>query len=175
MNFASFKTNGTHVELLAGFGSFTTLRDLNLEEGLCTSCSLVCLGVCGCSLSVHSPLTMAVTWSLPVPMRFLTSQTKVVLTASSTFSIFSTLSAICTVSGSSPDMLQEHRDGKHITFILTDGHCKANQHRPIWQSIITHWKEIRWGQEENLLDPVPKSNLSYFLKNIYFHSYVNSW
>lgn len=57
----------------------------------------------------NSPLTMAVTWSLLVPMRFLTSQTKVVLTASSTFSTFSSLPVICTVSGSSPDILQRHK------------------------------------------------------------------
>lgn len=54
----------------------------------------------------HSPLTRAVTWSLPVPMRFRTSQTNVVLTASSTFRTFSSFPEITTVSGFSPDILQ---------------------------------------------------------------------
>lgn len=54
----------------------------------------------------HSPLTKAVTWSLPVPIRFLTSQTNVVLTASSTFSTFRSLPVTCTVSGISPVILQ---------------------------------------------------------------------
>lgn len=62
-------------------------------------------------VSFYSPLTMAVTWSLPTPIRFLTSQTKVVFTASSTFSTFSSLPLICTVSGISPERLQGH---KHI-------------------------------------------------------------
>ena len=69
---------------------------------VCT-CWVVCLFV-----SFNSPLTMTVTWSLPTPIRFLTSQTKVVFTASSTFSTFSSLPLICTVSGISPERLQRH-------------------------------------------------------------------
>ena len=55
------------------------------------------------------PLTRAVTCSLPVPRRFLTSQMKVVLTASSTFSTVSLFSLRTTVSGISPVRLQWHK------------------------------------------------------------------
>lgn len=57
-------------------------------------------------LGSDSPLTMGVIWSLPIPIWFLTSQTKVVLTESSTFSTLSSCSFFSTVSGKTPDILQ---------------------------------------------------------------------
>lgn len=57
-------------------------------------------------LGSDSPLTMGVIWSLPIPIWFLTSQTKVVLTESSTFSTLSSCSFLSTVSGKTPDILQ---------------------------------------------------------------------
>lgn len=45
-------------------------------------------------------------WSLPVPMRLVTSQTKVWLTESSTFNTLSSCSFFSTVSGKTPDILR---------------------------------------------------------------------
>lgn len=70
-------------------------------------CSFFSVHMLWC-VSFNSPLIIAVTWSLLMPMLFLTSQTKVVLTLSSTFSTLSSLPEICTVSGMSPDMLWGH-------------------------------------------------------------------
>lgn len=60
------------------------------------------------SASLNSPLTRTATCSRTVPMRFTTSQTKVVLTVSSTFGTLSTLSVCRTVAGRSPVKLEEH-------------------------------------------------------------------
>lgn len=111
-------------------------------------CWVVCLFV-----SFNSPLTKTVTWSLPVPMRFLTSQTKVVLTVSSTFSTLSTLSVICTVSGISPDILQGHEhmgmrkkkrektkkgggDENRIVVCLTLGKMRALRQMYIYRNML---------------------------------------
>lgn len=108
------------------------LSDLHLEDCLCIYFIFILFRVhllrrvrVG---SFNSPLTMAVTWSLPVPMRFLTSQTKVVLTASSTFSTFSSFCVICTVSGISPDILQGHE------------HISMRNKKSVWLSAQgEHW------------------------------------
>lgn len=89
----------------------------SLQVYMLCSCVFVFVYMCWvvCSfVSFNSPLTMAVTWSLPTPIRFLTSQTKVVFTASSTFSTFSSLPLICTVSGISPERLQGHEHNWHV-------------------------------------------------------------
>lgn len=144
--------------------------------------------VCGCFLSFNSPLTMAVTWSLPIPMRFLTSQTKVVLTASSTFSIFSSLPVTCTVSAISPDILQGHKriDVRKTkrgspkkkwwwqTYFIVQCHqiplILMDTAKPV--SFLLPQKAIHYhtlegntmgtGGKSKLLDPVQKSHLSHF-------------
>lgn len=98
---------------------FKLLSDLHLERHLVIYLFvyMCCTCVCGFffffCVVLSSPLTKIATCSLLVPMRFLTSQTKVVLTASSTFSTFRSLSVICTVSGIAPDILQGRQNVYH--------------------------------------------------------------
>lgn len=66
---------------------------------------LVCVPACEPAGRTDSPMTTVVIWLLLVPCLFLTSQTKVVLTALSTFFTVSLLSSTITVSGSDPDIL----------------------------------------------------------------------
>lgn len=71
----------------------------------------VCL-LCQLLSYTDSPMTRVVIWLLLVPCLFLTSQMKVVLTASSTFFTISLLSFTVTASGSEPDALD--REWKNI-------------------------------------------------------------
>lgn len=73
---------------------------------------LVCMPACEPAGQMDSPTTNVVIWLLLAPCLFLTSQTKVVLTALSTFFTISLLSSTVTVSGSDPDNL----DGKERIF-----------------------------------------------------------
>ena len=56
--------------------------------------------------SIDSPMTKGVSWCLPAPCLFLTSQMKVELTAPSTFLTVSLLSSTTTVSGKEPEALE---------------------------------------------------------------------
>lgn len=66
---------------------------------------LVCVPACEPAGRTDLPMTKVVIRSLLAPCLFLTSQTKVVLTALSTFFTVSLLSSTDTVSGSDPDIL----------------------------------------------------------------------
>lgn len=58
---------------------------------------------------MDSPMTIVVIWCLLAPCLFLTSQMKVVLTASSTFLTVSLLPSTITLSGKAPDALERRK------------------------------------------------------------------
>lgn len=106
---------------------------------------------CQCCLTLHacrawavgafkdSPLTNTLMWWLLAPCLFLTSQIKVVLTASSTFLIDSLSFSTTTESGKGPDALERKKEG--------DLSEKRRMKHPdyIWKNVFFSKTTLKWG------------------------------
>lgn len=140
------------------------------------ACHFILACTC-CDVCFNSPLIVAVTWSLLMPMLFLTSQTKVVLTLSSTFSTLSSLPEICTESGTSPDMLRGHehiwrkkkreRDKqKEMGFVI----CVTTGTMSIWLDVHLLKCVVLCNQQNSVILIGSAKPISFPKKEIHYHT-----